>query len=89
MAKYVDEQKVKRKLQYIFKTYGMSDVLRNKIYKALDDSATDAVSVVRCKDCKHWDDKYKCCIMMGLTAVGDSYFHENSFCSCGKRKEQE
>lgn len=49
--------------------------------------AADVVEVCRCKDCKHWDEKYKCCIMMGLTALGDSYFYENSFCSRGERKE--
>lgn len=53
----------------------------------LDAPAADVVEVCRCKDCKHWDEKYKCCIMMGLTALGDSYFYENSFCSRGERKE--
>ena len=42
---YVDKQKVKKKLQYIFKTYGVSDVVRNRINKALDVSAADVVEV--------------------------------------------
>lgn len=49
----------------------------------------DAVEVVRCKDCKNWDNNYKCCLMMGLTSAGDSYFYENSFCSYGEMKAVE
>lgn len=46
MTRYIDAEKSKKKLQYIFKTYGVSDVIRNKINNALSDSTADVVEVV-------------------------------------------
>ena len=71
-ALYIDKQKVKKKLQYIFKTYGVSDVLRNKINKALDVSTVDVVEI------RHGEWIYEC----GETTWGETLFHEH--CSlCG------
>lgn len=51
----------------------------------------DAVEVVRCKDCRHWDcyggdDAHKgdCMELVGL----DSCVYENDFCSYGERKSE-
>ena len=63
----------------------------NGIIKALKEATTvDAVEVVRCKDCKHYEycedgEGYFCCSPYGLhsdTAADD-------FCSYGERREGE
>ena len=45
------------------------------------------VEIVRCKDCEYWDNNYRFCKLYGLTADGNSYFWEQSYCSRGVRKE--
>lgn len=46
----------------------------------------DAVQVVRCKDCIHWDSKTGICFNpAGLSASG--VHTANNYCSSGKRKE--
>lgn len=60
---YIDEQKAKRKLQYIFRAYGVSNVIKDKIFKALSDSTADV------QEAKHgkWKintDEYDCEYMM-------------------------
>ena len=49
-------------------------------------SAADVVEVVRCKDCKHWDNgnlSFECPWDYGRYGSSD----EDDFCSCGERKE--
>lgn len=83
---YVDKEKFKRKLQYIFKTYRMSEIITEKVKKALDDTTVDVEEVVRCKDCKEFhrsDDKLaQHCKFYGAMV------QEDDFCSYGKRKEK-
>lgn len=45
----------------------------------------DAVPVIRCKDCKHWecDDNESYCRELGIFDTD-----MNSYCSCAKRKEE-
>lgn len=46
-----------------------------------DAPAVDAVEVIRCKDCKHWDDAVKYCdFEMGVS--------ENDFCSWAERVDK-
>ena len=40
---------------------------------------------VNCKECVHWDSKYRFCVKHGLTPNGDSAFGEDGFCSLGER----
>ena len=83
---YVDKEKFKRKLHYIFKTYRMSEIITEKVKHALDDTTVDAVEVVRCKDCKEFhrsDDKLaQHCKFYGAMV------QEDDFCSYGERKEK-
>ena len=84
---YVDKEKFKRKLQYIFKTYRMSEIITEKVKHALDDTTVDAVKVCRCKDCKSnpgiktltkgtvWCRKFR------------AEVHPDGFCSYGERTE--
>ena len=56
----------------------------------------DRVEVVRCKDCKHYDDEFNLCILRSEAPdpnpnsdfCGCEFTtHINDFCSWGKRKE--
>lgn len=90
-AVYVDKQKVKKKLQYIFKTYGVSDVLRNKINKALDVSAADMVEV------RHgeWSMDYDTgSYVLSCSLCGEHYWiereddHKPNYCpNCGAKMD--
>lgn len=72
-------------------TLGLNSVVHRKIQQIIADTPTvDAVEVVRCKDCKHWDghfcevhsewpDEYN-------TGYLD-YTEADDFCSYGERKE--
>jgi len=60
-----------------------------------DAPAVDAVEVVRCKDCKHWDSRQMECKNDALSTDhegGASYsldFWKDDFCSYGERKDDE
>lgn len=47
----------------------------------------DAVPVVRCKDCKHWE-RFAAGSDKGICTDGDCLMYEDGFCSEGERKEQ-
>lgn len=55
------------------------------VKEVLDEQPTvDAVKVVRCKDCRYWDDDRRCNgIENGLVR---EYTQEDDFCSYGERK---
>ena len=48
----------------------------------------DAVEVVRCEFCEHWDKGYRFCKRHGLDYYGNSSFGENGFCSYGERRTE-
>ena len=58
----------------------------NAIAKVIDDAPTvDAVEVVRCKDCKHYNGLlYTLCPQSGMNVIDD----EESYCSWAERKEE-
>ena len=85
---YIDEKKVKRKLQHIFKWYGVSEVIKSKINKALAECTTaDVVEVVRCKDCERFheadDELAQHCRLYGAMVGKDD------FCSYGEKALKE
>ena len=41
----------------------------------------DAVEVVRCRDCEHWDDEW--------CDINEAYFEDDDFCSYGEWKEKQ
>ena len=94
MAKeYIEREALLRKLRYISKTYGLSDVVVRRLKKAIDDSlATDVVEVVH----GEWlpvsdDDQYEgeyCCSVCNA----EEFFPENApfatFCwQCGAKMD--
>ena len=59
-----------------------------------DQPTVDAVEVVRCKDCKHWnhmEDGIGDCtnLRFHLTGHADPTMGADDFCSCGERKDND
>ena len=48
----------------------------------------DAVPVIRCKDCKHWYEKYRHGVDMSACKRAIGYFGANDYCSMAERKEE-
>lgn len=93
---YIDKEKFKRKLHYIFKTYRMSETITKKVKCALDDTTVDVVEVVRCKDCKWYQESKllapnKFCYRLKHPTedrqIGYNYA-DDDFCSYGEREEE-
>ena len=65
---------------------GLKPITEQIFHKLIDDAPTiDAVSVVRCKECKHWNEEDHWC------NIRDSYgwdYKADDFCSYGEPKEE-
>lgn len=59
------------------------------IWATIDVAPTiDAVPVVRCKDCKHWnDDAMACDTLPWVDSSEHANWYADDFCSYGERKE--
>ena len=59
--------------------------------KALNEAPTvDAVEVVRCKDCKYWnEDALACATLPWVNSSEHKNWYAEDFCSDGERKEGE
>jgi hypothetical protein len=71
---------------------GQIATFQEALLRINDAPTVDAVPVVRCKDCKHWDcyggeDSHKgdCLELEGL----DCCMYEDDFCSYGERKKED
>lgn len=99
MARYIDEKKVKTKINYLLKTYVSSPQLVNKFKDALASIPTaDVVEVVRCRDCKYSRERNEnereylvegVLICTSGEAVDECWnpVYPSHFCSYGERKE--
>ena len=87
---YVDKEKFKRKLQYIFKTYRMSEIITEKVKKALDDTTVDVVEVVRCPECVYCktDTEYSKRTNSGYCEFDNIVHRKTHYCAYGERKEK-
>ena len=66
----------------------MSERLRNLFYEQLQaESDGELVSVIRCKDCRHWYGDGYC--NKWDNGPGHPEVWENDFCSMGERREDE
>ena len=78
MAEYIEREKVLSKAAPVAGCF--SDMI--SAYDVIMLPAADVVPVVRCWECIAWNEKeHECSYWYG--------FHENDFCSYGKRKEGE
>ncbi len=61
---------------------------RKSVLKIVDEAPTvDAVEVVRCKDCKYWDEDRRCNGRKNGLVM--EYTWDDDFCSYGERREGE
>lgn len=63
------------------------------LYRIAEQPTIDAVEVVRCQNCIHWDDEEEVCLKIYSDGVVSPYAwqHRNAddFCSYGERKDHE
>ena len=86
MSRYIEVDHLKKSVEGLQDCYnGFSDTYDKAcIIGLIDEEPTaDVVPVVRCKDCKHFDDTQKLCNYF-LFRNGTSPEH---YCSAGRRKE--
>lgn len=84
--KFVSVVAVKKKLNYIIKTYISSPFIKEKILTTINKiPVVDVVEAVRCKNCKHYvhSELCYCRNKKGLTDI----VKPDDFCSYGERKE--
>ena len=92
MPRYIDADALKYKIEQ--HSYPLSDRINSiengmflcGIYQAIDESTTaDVVSVVRCKDCKH----YQTDILFNSNYCCGRRRKPDDYCSYGERRESE
>lgn len=83
--KYIDEIHELLKDEICTKSPSVSQFRRMAIQM-------DYVQVIRCKDCKHWNDGHGigwCELNSKILPSGDwTMWDENDFCSCGERESE-
>jgi hypothetical protein len=89
---YIERRALTRKVRYIIEKHGLSNVIGEKLKKAIEDStAADVVEVVRCKDCRFktltQDGEYNPEDIVCEFFMTDG-MQENDFCSYGERREE-
>lgn len=85
MSDLISRSKLLEKLPYI----SGDDSNNHAIWTICHEPEVDAVEVVRCKDCKHWQSG-----KIGWCEINSSYnidgtwngYYENDFCSYGERR---
>lgn len=101
--KFIKISDLKKKLNYIFRSYGVNPQMRKTINEAINKipytikgdlettlESADVQEVVRCKDCKHlkYDRDFTTGRYCSLRNVnGGKYCKDDDFCSYGKRKD--
>lgn len=91
----IDANKFKRKMKLEFLDRRNKFISMNDLLECIDDMPTlDAVEVVRCKDCKHYDNSGGlewCNLNSGFYTDGIDWhsFPEYGYCSYGERCNNE
>lgn len=76
---------VRKKLYYIFRSYGTPECLKNDILKALKKiPAADAEPVIRCRDCQ----LHKNCVTED-SFILSGISSDKGFCCVGKEKDED
>lgn len=82
----IDADAVKFEVEYGYDNHGVLLVPYRDIKKSMEATKTvDAIPVVRCKECKHYEpEEYEFgCVFAG----GLSYVKADDYCSYGERKD--
>ena len=90
MVRLIDADVLERAVQASIAEYAdvytgeMIFGMRSVVFYATNGAPTvDAVPVIRCKDCKYYEDDIGDCI-----GFGDTYVTEEEYCSRARRKEE-
>ena len=90
MTRLIDADALEKDLERRWDTTDCADFADKEVWRALRDAPTiDAVSVVRCKDCKCWTEWANgtgSCSRYALDWVG---MDADDFCSMGERKDND
>lgn len=79
MARLIDEKELEKQIKEVFEN--TNPVLMGQMLRWVRKQKTiDAVPVIRCKDCKFWDDDFNWCDRKAVR------MQEDDFCSYGERK---
>ena len=75
-------EKLIKVLQSVYYLGGLEEILADKLI------ANDVVSVVRCKDCKHYNkDAFACNLLPWVDSSEHENWYADDFCSYGERKD--
>lgn len=94
MRRYIDADALvemlnsKAKTDYEMGLYNHGALTQSFIKVVERHPTADVVEVVRCKDCKHWENRYRYCKRIGVDFLGNSRCGENDYCSYGERREK-
>ena len=91
MARLIDADKINYHEHTECMGHGDFETVRTVTDKEIAEIPTvDAVPVVRCRDCKHWDSETWFCDInstFGHHGLDWNTFDEEDFCSYGERKD--
>ncbi len=89
MGEYIERKAVIEHIKEIPAYFNSSDInygIELAIQTIKDESTTDVVKVVRCKDCKYYVAQYCTRDIKGRTNM--FYMCADNFCSYGERKDE-
>ena len=90
MSRYVDMDKVYETARKYHKDFAESIADLTSLREVLEDTPTaDVVEVVRCKDCKYWQDNNGGYPHNECKWCGNETPDDVDYCSCGERMEEE
>lgn len=78
MSRYIDADKIDIKAREGYNHDGVLYLPYRDIKKSLD--SAPSIDIVFCRECKHRNNREKCPMRV--------FTGDNSFCSCGKRKDE-
>lgn len=89
MARYIDAEKIPFFISPVHMSQHSTSVEKIALASDIDKVPTaDVVEVVRCKDCKYWQDNNDGYPHQNCKWHMDETPDENDYCSSGERKEQ-
>jgi len=87
MSDLIDRDKLYR---LISENYPNCGVIKGQFLKDIDcANAVDAVEIVRCRECDHWDRHTEVDVKRGQCHKWEATMNEAGYCHCGKRRESE
>lgn len=92
MADLIDRaeliSEIENRIQLSGERFNLAWRIESKVVGLIKNApAVDAVEVVRCKDCKHWDEIKHGCGWCCATTPSHVWTNDDEYCRRGERKE--